>query len=84
MAKTIAAGKFKQGCLALLDEVARTHRPLIITKRGKPVARLVPLEDERALEEQVLDGLRGRGRTLVSEAELLAPSSKDATWAATR
>jgi prevent-host-death family protein len=40
--KTIAAGKFKDVCLRTLDEVARTRTPVVITKRGKPVAKLVP------------------------------------------
>lgn len=42
----INAAAFKAKCLKLIDEVATTHEPLIITKRGKPVARLVPIEDE--------------------------------------
>lgn len=42
--KTIPAAKFKAECLALLDEVATTRNEVIVTKRGKPVARLVPLE----------------------------------------
>lgn len=40
--KTIAAGKFKDLCLKMLDDVARTRTPVTITKRGRPVARLVP------------------------------------------
>ena len=40
--KTIAAGKFKDICLKTLDEVARTRAPVVITKRGRPVAKLVP------------------------------------------
>lgn len=40
--KLIAAGKFKDVCLKTLDEVARTKTPVVITKRGRPVARLVP------------------------------------------
>ena len=40
--KTIAAGKFKDVCLKTLDEVARTKTVVVITKRGRPVARLVP------------------------------------------
>jgi prevent-host-death family protein len=39
--RTIGAGEFKAKCLALLDEVAKTGDTLIITKRGKPVAKLV-------------------------------------------
>ena len=41
--KTIAAGKFKDVCLQMLDEVADTRTPVVITKRGKPVAKLVPM-----------------------------------------
>jgi len=41
--KTIAAAKFKEQCLALLDEVDADG--LIITKHGKPVARLMPLRE---------------------------------------
>lgn len=42
--KTVPAGEFKAHCLALLDKVARTRQPLIVTKRGKPVAKVVPTE----------------------------------------
>ena len=42
--KTIRADEFKTHCLALLDKVARTRQPLIVTKRGKPVAKIVPTE----------------------------------------
>ena len=44
MKRQIAAGQFKATCLALLDEVQRERREILITKRGKPVARLVPVE----------------------------------------
>jgi prevent-host-death family protein len=40
--KTIPAGKFKDICLKTLDEVAKTRTVITITKRGRPVARLVP------------------------------------------
>ena len=40
--KSIAAGKFKDVCLKSLDEVAKTKTALLITKRGRPVAKLVP------------------------------------------
>jgi prevent-host-death family protein len=45
MKRQIAAGQFKATCLALLDEVQRERKEIVITKRGKPVARLVPVED---------------------------------------
>lgn len=42
----IPASEFKARCLGLLDEVAETGVPLTVTKRGRPVAKLVPLEGE--------------------------------------
>jgi prevent-host-death family protein len=43
--RQVAAGVFKATCLALLDEVARTGHPLVVTKRGRPVARVSPASD---------------------------------------
>ena len=45
--KTIPAGEFKAHCLAIMDEVQAKRQAVVITKRGKPVAKLVPLEKER-------------------------------------
>jgi prevent-host-death family protein len=45
--KKMAAGKFKVHCLAVMDEVAAKRESVLITKRGKPVARLVPVEKEK-------------------------------------
>jgi prevent-host-death family protein len=42
--RTIAAGKFKANCLAIMDEVQKKRETVLITKRGKPVAKLVPAE----------------------------------------
>jgi prevent-host-death family protein len=41
----IPAGEFKARCLKLMDEVRRTRKEVVITKRGKPVAKLVPADD---------------------------------------
>ena len=79
-AKTVAAGAFKQGCLAILDRVATTHREVIITKRGRPVARLVPVISDREREAEVLASLRGRAKMLVSEKEFLRPLTRAAGW----
>ena len=40
--RILSASEFKAKCLALMDEVARTGTPVVITKNGKPVAELVP------------------------------------------
>jgi prevent-host-death family protein len=78
--KTVAAGVFKQGCLAILDDVAATQREVIVTKRGKPVARVVPVVSDRAREEEILASLRGRASLLVSEREFLRPLTREAGW----
>ena len=43
--KTIAAGAFKAKCLAIMDEVQARKTKFVITKNGKPVAQLVPIEE---------------------------------------
>jgi len=40
----IGAGEFKAKCLQLIDDVAERRQPLIITKRGQPLAKLVPID----------------------------------------
>jgi prevent-host-death family protein len=42
--RRVPAAQFKAECLRLLDEVAQRRRPIIVTKRGKPVAKLVPAD----------------------------------------
>jgi prevent-host-death family protein len=53
--KQIAAAKFKERCLALLDEVDREG--IIITKRGRPVAKLIPIGAESAA---LIGALKGK------------------------
>jgi len=40
----ITAAEFKARCLKLMDEVQASQQPITVTKRGRPVARLVPIE----------------------------------------
>jgi prevent-host-death family protein len=54
--KKIAAADFKAHCLTLMEDVRSTRQPLIITKRGKPVAKLVPLDDAK---DKFFDRLKG-------------------------
>ena len=48
--RCVAAAEFKANCLRLMDEVAQQRRPIIITKRGKPVAKLVPVEEQGPID----------------------------------
>ena len=61
--KTVAAARFKAQCLALLDKV--DPEGIVITKHGKPVARLVPVETESAsLIGKFKGRIRIRGKIL--------------------
>jgi len=42
--KTMAAGEFKAKCLKVMDRVNKTREPILITKKGRPVAKLVPAD----------------------------------------
>ena len=42
--KKIAAGKFKAQCLKVMEQVRTTREPVLITKRGQPLVKLVPAE----------------------------------------
>jgi antitoxin (DNA-binding transcriptional repressor) of toxin-antitoxin stability system len=44
--RQVTAVNSKTNCLRLMDEVARHRKPIIITKRRKPVAKLMPIEEE--------------------------------------
>jgi prevent-host-death family protein len=44
MSKRIGAAAFKANCLRILDEVERSGEPIIVTKRGRPVAEIRPVE----------------------------------------
>jgi len=55
--KEIAAGQFKNQCLALMDEVQQTGEPLVVTKRGKPVVKVVPIIRD---DDNFFDSMKGR------------------------
>jgi prevent-host-death family protein len=58
---TIGAGEFKVKCLQLLDEVAETREPLVITKFGKPVATLIPMPPKLKLRGALKDSVLFEG-----------------------
>ena len=45
--RQMAAGEFKAKCLAIMDEVNETGRPLVVTKRGEPVIEIIPIRAAR-------------------------------------
>jgi prevent-host-death family protein len=63
--RIMSASQFKAKCLAVLDEVASSGTTVVVTKRGKAVARVVPAEAPRSLQGSVTFN--------VSDDELIAP-----------
>ena len=75
MQAMIGAGDFKAKCLKLLDEVANKREPLVITKHGKAVAKLVPMP----LDTQLFGALAG---SVHQEGDIVSPLDND--WDACR
>jgi prevent-host-death family protein len=44
---TVAAGDFKAKCLKIMDRVSTTREPIVVTKKGKPLVKLVPIENTK-------------------------------------
>ena len=59
---TIPAGEFKAKCLSVMDMVAESGQSVVITKRGRPVARVSPIEEPAPeAPETILGRLRSLG-----------------------
>jgi prevent-host-death family protein len=56
--RTIAAGEFKAKCLRIMDEVKETGVSLVVTKRGQPVMRVVPITNGKNKKKK--DSIFGR------------------------
>ena len=72
--KTIPAGKFKVHCLAIMDEVQAKRQAVVITKRGKPVAKLVPVEKEK---DDIFGFLKGKGKVT---GDIVSPVLTPEEW----
>ncbi|MBM4267523.1 MAG: type II toxin-antitoxin system prevent-host-death family antitoxin [Deltaproteobacteria bacterium] len=71
--RQMPAGEFKAKCLRVLDDVAASRHEVIVTKRGKPVAKVVPIAPTGAVP---IEGL------IVWQGDLVSPVGED--WDAER
>ena len=69
--KTMAAGSFKVHCLAVMDEVQARRQTVVITKRGRPVAKLVPADRDSG---DIYHFLRGKGSVV---GDVISPAVED-------
>ena len=65
----VAAGKFKAQCLALINHVAQSHETIIITKHGKPMAKVVPVDKKKDTRKKDLKNVATYIGDLVSPIE---------------
>lgn len=72
--KKIPAGVFKTNCLALMDEVQAKHETIVITKHGKPVAKLVPVNTET---DGIYNFLGGKGSV---QGDIVSPTLSPEEW----
>jgi prevent-host-death family protein len=72
--KRMAAGAFKAKCLAVMDEVQAKHETVVITKHGKPVAKLVPVEPQG---DDIFGLLRGKVAII---GDVVSPALSRREW----
>jgi prevent-host-death family protein len=71
--RTIAAAKFKASCLRVMEEVRTRRTPILITKRGKPLAKLVPAEESA----EIFGSLAGKIEIL---GDIVSPITPIEDW----
>ncbi len=70
--KTLGISKFKAQALRILDQVAKTHEDIVITRRGKPLAKIIPFIEPNSKSEpgKLAD-------TLVFEKDVVSPLGEE-------
>ena len=77
--KQIAISEFKAKCLAILDEVQKTKQPILVTRRGKAVAEVIPHlpKDDRSW----IGSMQGKSKIL---GDIVSPANEESDWEALR
>jgi antitoxin (DNA-binding transcriptional repressor) of toxin-antitoxin stability system len=68
---SMQAGKFKAVCLKVMEEIKKSGKGILITKRGVPIVKVTPVEEE---EKSLFGSMRG---TLEIKGDLLAPIEEE-------
>ena len=75
--RKMAAGKFKAHCLAVMDEVQSKREAVLITKRGKPVAKLVPADEKDGKKDDIFGFMAGKIKIV---GDVVAPAFSPEDW----
>lgn len=78
--ETMTVSRFKATCLAVLQRVKRTGRPILITRFGEPVAELIPPSPQTPKAEW-LGSMEGRAQVV---GDIIGPVVEDDAWTALR
>jgi len=72
--RKMAAGAFKANCLAVMDEVQAKRETVVITKHGKPVAKLVPVSQQN---DDIFGFLKGKVKII---GDVVSPALTPEEW----
>ena len=72
--KQIPAGEFKARCLAIMDQVLQSGEPVLVTKHGKPVVKLVPAENRA---DDIFDYMAGKAKVV---GDIVGPVTPLEDW----
>jgi prevent-host-death family protein len=75
--KKVAISEFKAKCLAMLEEVQKTRKPLLITRFGEPVAEVVP--PSTAAPHDWMGSMKDSMKIL---GDIVSPASEESDWEA--
>jgi len=78
--KEIAISEFKAKCLALLDQVQKTKKPIRVTRFGKPIAEVVPPSPEAGR----VDWIGSMKDTMKITGDIVSPANDEGDWEALR
>jgi prevent-host-death family protein len=73
--KKVAISEFKAKCLAIVDQVQKTKRPILITRRGKPVAEVIPAAPSRP--KDLFGFMKGSVEIL---GDIVSPANDPEDW----
>ena len=73
--REVAISEFKAKCLALLDQVQKTKKPIRITRRGKPMAEVVPPSATRTS-----DWIGSMRDEMEIVGDIVSPASDEDDW----
>lgn len=76
----VPVSKFKATCLALLDKVKRTGQPILVTRKGVPLAQVIPPPAPQT-PKPWLGSFQGSGKIV---GDVVGPALSESEWDALR